>query len=225
MLYAEKKCMSTTLGSPEIVKLGQLTWDDFALGLVDNPRNLYDDKVYIFSGRLDSVVNPTVVHSLQSYYEYFVKSANIIADYNIDAEHCLPTLDYGLSCGTLGSPYIGKCNFDGAGMALRVLYGDHLVEGQAVPSNLMAFDQTGFIPSSPGGTSLGNDGYIYVPTSCAQGQVCHLHISFHGCNQCISQIGNMYADKTGFNRWAEANNIIVLYPYVEPNTVPYNPNG
>lgn len=69
--------------------------------------------------------------------------------------------------------------------------------------------------------------YIYVPTACASGKTsCHLHVSFHGCKQDLDTIGNVYADKTGLNDWAENNNIIILYPYAEvSNYNPSNPNG
>ena len=53
-----------------------------------------------------------------------------------------------------------------------------------------------------------------------------LHISFHGCEQGADFIGSAYAEHTGFNSWAEANNIIVLYPYIAAsNSLPTNPNG
>ena len=42
------------------------------------------------------------------------------------AEHMYPTLDYGEACTNLGEPFIGKCNYDGAGAALKVLYGNDL---------------------------------------------------------------------------------------------------
>lgn len=36
----------------------------------------------------------------------------------------------------------------------------------------------------------------------------------------------MFYTKTGFNEWAEANNIIVVYPQAKKSAVvPYNPNG
>ena len=47
----------------------------------------------------------------------------------------------------------------------------------------------------------------------------------YSCVQDLDSIGNKYADKTGFNGWAEANNIIVLYPYAVSSVQPSNPNA
>ena len=39
-------------------------------------------------------------------------------------------------------------------------------------------------------------------------------------------IGNQYALNSGFNEWADLNDIIILYPYIKPSEkLPINPNG
>jgi hypothetical protein len=218
--------MKTYEGLPNVASLVRLTNDEFLYGHVDNPNNMKDDRVYLFSGADDSVVSPDVMHTLQTYYNSFVAPQNIVADFNVQAEHCFPTLNYGEGCGTLGSPYIGKCNFDGAGAALKVLYGNLKPATTAISSNFMQFSQKSFIPYAVGGTSLADIGYIYVPTACANGATCHLHFAFHGCLQNQELIGDQWAAKTGYNEWAEANNIIVVYPYAKKSAeLPLNPNG
>lgn len=112
------------MGKPNVPHLVQLTKDYAAKGQVDNLNNLKDDNVYIFSGKDDTVIVQEVVKSLQDYYENFVAIDKMVADYSIPAEHCFPTLNYGEPCSTLKSPYIGKCNFDGAYMALSTIYGE-----------------------------------------------------------------------------------------------------
>lgn len=223
--YATNKCMSTVLGGPETETLIALTNTDYGLGLIDDPAQMYNDRVYLFSGKDDTVVESTVVHALQSYYMSFVKSGNVAADYNVNAEHCIPTLDYGESCSTLASPYIGNCNFDGAGQALKFLYPKLSLErSDPVDGNLQPFDQTPYFSSST--ASIGDTGYIYVPDSCKTGAPCHLHVSFHGCEQNLDLIGPEYAKHAGFNSWAEKNNMIILYPYVKVSSVyPFNPKG
>jgi poly(3-hydroxybutyrate) depolymerase len=133
----------------------------------------------------------------------------------------------------LGNLYIGACQYDGAGFALKtVLKDENLTPGVMIESNLLAFDQVPYIVNYKL-SSLSDVGYIYVPSACLPsskgvntGPSCHLHISFHGCKQGLQYIGNQYAAHTGFNSWAEANNIIVLYPYAKPSSsIPYNPNG
>ena len=44
--------------------------------------------------------------------------------------------------------------------------------------------------------------------------------------QTEADIGNDWVTKTGMNDWAEANNIIVVYPYAKKSQMnPSNPNG
>lgn len=38
---------------------------------------------------------------------------------------------------------------------------------------------------------------------------CRLHVVFHGCKQTINDIQEQYVENTGYNKWAESNNIIV----------------
>ena len=49
---------------------------------MDNVLNLRDDKVYLFSGSLDTVVAQSVVQELQKYYSNFLPAANIVAEYH-----------------------------------------------------------------------------------------------------------------------------------------------
>lgn len=225
LMYATGQCMDTYLGKPSAERLITTTMQDAARGLIDDTKNLADDRVYLFSGKSDTVVHPAVMQALQDYYLGFIKATNLVGDYAFDAEHCLPTVSYGEACTRLSSPYIGKCNFDGAGAALQTLYGDNIASGKAVAANLIEFDQSEF-GGGKSGYSLDTTGLLYVPTNCQSGStVCRLHISFHGCNQDKKSIQTQYAEETGFNGWAEANNIIVMYPYAVSSTMPSNPNA
>jgi len=67
-------------------------------------------------------------------------------------------------------------------------------------------------PGPIGDPSMNDAGYVYVPRSCQQGATCRVHIAFHGGLQTLDDIGTEYVTKTGFNNWADTNNIIVLYP-------------
>ena len=225
ILFAENKCMKIIEGLPNVEGLVALTRDDAAFGYIDPVSHLKDDRVYLFSGKADTVVHPEVVHSLRTYYQHFVETNNVVSDFNVDAEHCIPTDGtYGEECASLSSPYIGVCNFDGAYAGLKTLYGNLKPRVSPVGSNLIKFKQTPYIEGVE--TSLAEFGYIYVPTACANGETCRLHISFHGCLQTEEDIGNAYATYSGFNQWAESNNMIVLYPYTKKsNELPLNPKG
>ena len=50
------------------------------------------------------------------------------------------------------------------------------------------------------------------PAACAAGETCGLHIALHGCEQPEEKIGDAFAHQAGYNRWADTNNIIVLFP-------------
>ena len=210
-IIAQSNCMQTSITGPNVLELVELTREWSLFRTISNTNYLLNSTVYLFSGTKDTVVESKVVNSLEKYYEYFVKSEHIYTSYNVDAEHCMPTINYGNDCKLLNSPYIGQCNFDGAGKALNTLYGFGLNKPVAYkPENLLEFNQIPFIPYK--NASIGEKGYIYVPTNCLDESVkCQLHISFHGCLQNIELIGNTYAVHSGYNEWAESNNIIILY--------------
>ena len=50
-----------------------------------------------------------------------------------------------------------------------------------------------------------------------------MHIAFHGCGQNRTVIGDSFARDSGFARWADTNNLIVLFP--QTATTPINPQG
>ena len=73
--------------------------------------------------------------------------------------------------------------------------------------------------------SMADDGYAYVPADCAA-QPCRVHVAFHGCRQGAETIGERFVREAGYNRWADTNRLIVLYPQAIARTWwPYNPRG
>ena len=65
-----------------------------------------------------------------------------------------------------------------------------------------------------------DQGYVYVPQACEK-ERCRVHVAFHGCRQS----GERFAREAGYNRWAESNRLIVLYPQVKASWLPFNPRG
>jgi poly(3-hydroxybutyrate) depolymerase len=81
------------------------------------------------------------------------------------------------------------------------------------------------MPGMGGDTlSLHHTGFAYVPASCAAREACRVHIVFHGCKQTPEDIRDQYVTRTGYNRWADSNNIVVLYPQTR-HELPANANG
>ena len=77
----------------------------------------------------------------------------------------------------------------------------------------MAFDQheftSGLLSSA---TGLSDTGYVYIPSSCQTDNGCRVHVVFHGCLQSATMLNETFVRHTGYNGWAEANNIVILYP-------------
>ena len=62
---------------------------------------------------------------------------------------------------------------------------------------------------------MANTGWVYVPASCAALTKCKLHVVMHGCTQNYATIGDKYVKNTGYTRWADTNNMIVLFPQAQ----------
>jgi len=202
---------------PTLVPIEQLELNvrEFAQQrFIDLPGNLTKHSLYLFSGILDTVVNQGSVRLIEKMARDFGVT-NILTEYGILAEHCLPTDDWGYPCITLASPYINNCEYDFAGIAFEHLYGKLNLPVSPIDRNIITLEQKQFIPGQlePSSISMDNHAYAYVPTACFQSQnTCKLHVSLHGCLQGVELVGQNYILHAGLNRWAESNNIIVLYP-------------
>ena len=58
---------------------------------------------------------------------------------------------------------------------------------------------------------MGEAGFLYVPKACEKGR-CRVHVAFHGCRQSAGEVGERFAREAGYNRWADTNRLLVLYP-------------
>ena len=208
VVNATGRCMDHSSSIP-VASLVSTTQSWASSGWVDPTSNLASSKVYLFSGTADSVVKTAVVDDLKTYYSSFVPTANIAYRKDVAAEHALLTDDYGSACGTKAEPYINDCDLDQAGALLQHLYGPlNPRNSGALGGSFVEFDQTGFTT----GHALATSGWAYVPQSCASGATCRLHVALHGCKQNTATVGQQYVRNTGFNRWADTNNLVVLYP-------------
>lgn len=179
-------------------------------GLIDPVANLQSSKVYLFSGSIDSVVTPGVMDALKTYYNSFVPAANVVYKNNLAAEHAMITDDYGSTCSTKGSPYINDCNFDLAGAILSQLYGtlNSRNNGTLAAANFVEFNQSQFITNH----GMASTGWAYIPAACTAGTQCRIHVVLHGCKQNVALVQQQYVRNTGYNRWADSNNLVMLYP-------------
>ncbi len=178
-------------------------------GMIDPVSNLSGSRVYLFNGANDSVVNPSTSAALQTYYQSFLPPASITYRKDVPAEHAFVTDDFGGACQAKAMPFINNCGFDLAGELLQNLYGTLAPrKSGALDGNLIEFDQSAIVT----GHGMGTSGFVYVPKTCAAGASCRVHVVLHGCKQNATDIGQDYVKNTGYNRWADTNHIVVLYP-------------
>jgi len=206
-------CMANT-GSRNLPYLMSVvnTWS--GNGYIDPTSNMAASKVYLFSGTIDSTVRQPVMNDLKTMYANYLPAANIVYKNNLAAEHSMPTDFFGNGCAINGSPYVNNCNFDTAGEILKTLYGPlNARNAGTLTGSFINFDQAAFWGNhNPNFYSMASSGYAYVPAACASGQACRLHVAFHGCLQSASVVGAAYYQNAGYNRWADTNKIIMLYP-------------
>lgn len=215
---AQTECMNQTAEiNPQIqiAKAQELA----ARGEIDPLENLKTQKVFIFASPKDTIIKPPSSDKLYEFIKAFTPEENIVYEKTQAFAHGFPTLNYGASCALGFLPWILKCNYDAAAEILKTL---HTLTQPAVPAlekNLISFDQSEF------GTAqipLFTTGWIYVPEKCAASEKCGLHVALHGCQMNPDYIQDQFAKNAGYNTWAEANNIVVLYPQsAKSNGNPY----
>jgi poly(3-hydroxybutyrate) depolymerase len=218
-------CMAaTSVSKPATSTLVSTTNSWASQGLIDPTSNLAASKVYLYSGNIDSTVRQLVMNEADTYYKNYIAAANVFYKNNLASEHAMVTDYFGSGCSTKASPYINNCNFDLAGEILKWIYGPlNAKNGGTLGGSFVEFDQAEFI-ASPATHGMASSGWAYVPASCGSGQQCKLHVVVHGCQQDPTKIQDKYYRSTGYNKWADTNNIIMLYPQTAPSSTG-NPNG
>jgi poly(3-hydroxybutyrate) depolymerase len=222
---AMNDCLRGTAGGPDDRVLVATLRASAALGVVDNPSGLAADRIWMFHGAKDTTVGAVVSDSLLRFYKSFVPLEQIRYETQVAAAHGFPTVADGGACDAAESPWILACGFDAAGEMLN-----HLYDGLAAPSGevtgtLREFGQARYVTDARL-ASMAETGFVFVPKDCSEGAPCRVHVVFHGCRQGIDFVGRSFARQAGYNRWADANRIVVLYPQAEKSLVlPLNPGG
>lgn len=216
-VHALARCMKWPAGIPtqKLVSITQ-AWAD--QGRIDPTEHLTRSRVYLFSGTQDATVKPAVVAELARYYAHWVPEPQRQYQRNIAAGHGIVTDGAGNACPSSASPFINNCGFDLVGQMLSHLYGALQPKAaEATATGLRTFDQTPY--AAPG---MASAGWVYVPQACGDGaSACRLHVALHGCRQNGGYVKDRFVAEAGYNRWAEANRIVVLYPQTGADA----PNG
>jgi len=191
-------------------------------GSVDPLRHLAKARVWLLSGIQDRTVVPAVVAALARQYALFGTKPALVRDR--PAGHAMVTENAGAACSATEPPFINDCDYDAAGELLRHLLGALSAPSDEAGGRLVRFDQREF--GGRQAISMAQDGYAYVPGSC-ESERCRVHVAFHGCRQGAGAIDERFVREAGYNRWAAANRLIVLYPQAVARYVAwtFNPRG
>lgn len=232
---ARSACMAASQPI-DVPRLVERTRQRAADSRIDPLASLARQRVWLFGGGSDSVVRPPVYAALNDYYRSLVPAAQVKAASIGRAEHSMPTPGFGNPCGTLGEPFISKCatespdHADAAGELLNWIYPSLMPPAVTLSGRLVEFDQSEFI-NAPQSHSMNDTAWIYVPEDCFTSTGCRVHVALHGCLQYprheyfadgqFRKIGKTFVEHAGYNRWADTNRIVVLYP--QANARPLTP--
>ncbi|MBL8483705.1 MAG: hypothetical protein JNJ60_16020, partial [Rhodocyclaceae bacterium] len=230
--------------APDAAKLVRMARDTAKKGDIDALDNLRDDRLYIFTGSADEVVNSCVVDTTRQFYEMLgVAPQNLLFDDTVPAGHSLITEnpeDNPLAANR--PPYLNKGSFIQSHRILNHIYDGLKAPSKRLSGRILRFDQSEFFDSDPR-SSMSRYGYAYVPEAVEKkGKPARVHIALHGCKQGYAYVnfvngqadlensvpyGNRYFTTTGYNEIADANDMIVLYPQAEgtDNGQIQNPEG
>lgn len=205
---ADRICMKEP-SSVDVSELVKMATEEARANSIDPLSTLARSRVFVMSGRRDVRVKPQASEKLIEFYGTWVPGKAILYDDRLEAGHGLPTVDFGADCVRAGAPHLLKCGYDAAEKILSHLYGPLRPAGEPKDGSLLAFSQEDFGSKD---ALLGKSGAVYVPETCRAGKKCRLHVALHGCQQSGEFIRDQYDRYSGFNRWAESNDIVVLYP-------------
>ena len=191
------------------------------MGAIDPLSGLSGAPVWLFSGTQDETVTPEVVEALRRFYAANKAKVSFVRDK--PAGHAMVTERSGNACGATEPPFINDCDYDAAAELLRHLLGSLSAPASNPAGRLLKFDQREFADAYS--VSMADAGYAYVPRACDT-ERCRIHVVFHGCRQGADIVGERFVREAGYNRWADTNRLILLYPQAIARWWwVYNPRG
>lgn len=222
---ALEHCFNKASSSPDLNAINQYLTTQRSAGKLAPLSALKDDKVWIFHGSKDATVYPGLAGVLSQQYQQWVEPGNIALITDKAFGHTFPTDNNTLGrCEVSESPFLASCHYDAAGELLKHLLGDIKAKSTTSSGQLITVNQHQL--ASAAKHTLAETGYLYIPQSCASGESCQLHVSFHGCKQNAASVGEAYVSNSGLNNYADSNNIVVLYPQTTASSInPFNPNA
>ncbi len=227
-LNALNLCMNTYWGIPSANWSVEVARQMARMNKIDPVTNIATAKVYVLSGTEDKTVRQSVSQVVvETYRKFGVPEKNIVFENKLPVGHAFPTDHYGNSCGTPSkSPFISNCGRDTAGDILNHLIGKLKPKVKALNQRIFSFNQLAhFDGLNINRLSMQETGFVYIPRACNKGMACKVHVAFHGCKQTLDDIQMAFVTEAGYNNWAEANKLIILYPQAKTSYLLSNPNG
>jgi poly(3-hydroxybutyrate) depolymerase len=221
---ALSRCMNPSADKlPDVSALVESARSRAESGAIAPLSGLAGDRIFIMHGTLDKTVGEGVSDAGAELYRR-LGGAVVEEDVGRAMAHTFPTLSGESACDVSESPYLGNCGFDGAGEVLSRLYAEKPSVAAKADGELHRFDQKAYLPEGKD-AMLADTGYVYVPKACAAGETCGLHIALHGCQQNADVVGETFVRDAGYNRWADARHLVVLYPQTRASYAPLNPKA
>jgi poly(3-hydroxybutyrate) depolymerase len=222
---ALEHCFNKASSAPDMAAINSYIKQQQNSGKLAPVTALQQDKVWIFHGSKDATVYPGLAVTLQQQYQQWLAEPNIALINDKAFGHTFPTdrTDLG-NCDLSEPPFLASCAYDAAGELLTFLLGKQHAKSRRAAGQLLKLDQHQL--SEAAQNTLAQTGYLYVPKSCADGESCRLHVSFHGCKQNADSIGDAFVTGTGLNQYADTNRLVVFYPQTRASNInPFNPNA
>ncbi len=227
LVNALSECMNPSAAGvepPDAMVLWQRAGEFAKAGLIDDVDNLKRQQVYLFSGSNDATVTAPVVDQVFSFYQLAgAPAASLMLVDNVASGHGMVTDNPADGpCTATQPPFFNNCGLKQAQQVLQHLYGPLKAPAPKLSGKIIRFNQRAFTEPL---AAMSESAYAYVPAACTSSS-CRVHVAFHGCRQGVAAIGDHFYARAGYNEVADSNNIIVLYPQLEPSFLyPYNPKG
>ena len=131
-------------------------------GMIDDPNNLIDSRVWLFHGDRDTGVPKSTVQELRTFYQLMgVPAANIELKDGPDAKHgmpikALPSAGAARHCRLPEPSFLVRCDYGAAELLLQHLYPHAKPAATHSPTagRIIGFDQTEFFDERDASTSL-----------------------------------------------------------------------
>lgn len=223
-------CIAAEPSAPDAVMLARLASERSKNRQLSPLSGLSNDHVFIMHGRNDKIVAEKVSAATTDFYTALSKTSDVSGlkiqnDTKRNFGHTFPTETEGGACIESEAHYLGRCNFDAAGLIMQNLFGIAKTKSvKQASGELHQFNQSAYLPKDED-AFLADSGYVYIPKDCIGGTACGLLIAFHGCEQNAEKVKEVFVRDTGFNRWADTMNVVVLYPQTRVSYLPLNPKA